>query len=212
MKVLINHVEPLTNASGQHATREWQKGTLYLFKVGYILNREQKWGEGSSTETTPKWGVNEEWEVTETPNQKAFGGHSLSKWSNPNAIGGSNYNSPPPASTNVTPPPAPPVSTGTAPPEFTPPATTAVPEVNPQFAQPTKTRNPDSYRQALIIAQSSFKVATEYVISLNDEQRDKLDKDLNEGGENMESAMVTKLAEKIAKETVAIAQEAYKKL
>ena len=160
------------------------------------MDGQQYQGESNVTKTPPWWEIGGEYEVNTTQDAKRIGGHKLSFVRPPmQHTGGSPF---PQQNTSQTQAPQYGQQTVSAPQQPQQPQTAyggAAPKQETPNV-PTK----DDFRQALIVSQTSMKVAGEYIPTLTEPEKVELMSRLG-----TEEDIVAAFAAKIAKETYTLA-------
>jgi hypothetical protein len=201
MEILVKGYTPkIDPATGQHASYQIAGVTYYPYVMTYTINGQTFTGEATSKSLSPRWQPGERWDANIVPDEKAAGGQRLKSFNKINQhVGGSSY----PRQSNTGTPNFPPeAQTPTFPPEAQIPNYPPSPPANPT------PRDKDNFKQSLIIAQSSMKVALEYIIHLSEIEKNAMMDLLKQKDENAkETDMIPKYALKIARETVKVAND-----
>lgn len=208
MKIQILSYEPRQAPDGSPDSYIFSEKRFFPYVVTYLVNGQQYQGEASVMKTPPWWEIGQSYETTITSNANCIGGNKLSiKFPDREShTGGSKFQSPGAnqRQQQFGSPQA------TVAPQFRQPQTTGpqvsqyhanegpppLPEEDQKSNLPTK----EDFRQALIVSQTSMKVAVEYVTSLTEPEKLAMQDSLK-----TEEDLVSKYADKIARETYNLA-------
>lgn len=226
MQIKVLSIEPRLDQNGQPDSFVAANQKYFPQIVKVTDGAREYVGEANPKNLPPRYQPGEDWEIEMVPDNRCTGGYKFKGWSRPQTGGSNAYYPPtqnqaqqyPQPNATTTPRPNYQPSTQTHTPTFQQPTTTAAPGTGaaPYAAQPTQTRNKENYTQAMIITQTAVKAAAIYIAALNDKERNDLIMSLNGGpiwadGEsiNAEEDPISAYADKIARETIVIAQRIY---
>lgn len=199
MKIQILAFEPRLDQNNVPESFEWQNKILYPYAVTYSMDGMQYRGEAFSASNPPWWEIGNSYDVNITQDAKREGGHKLTITRPPmpqHHTGGMQFAQP-----NQTPQQQFQQPTQTPTPQQQQPQPTAVSTPPPQQQQQqTNVPTRDDFRQALIVSQTSMKVASEYIPTLSEVEFNSL-----KGILQVETDIIPAFAKHIAHETYKIA-------
>lgn len=198
MKIQILAFEPRLDQNNVPESFQWQGKTLYPYAVTYSMDGQQYKGEAFSSGNPPWWEIGGTYDASVSQDEKRVGGHKLSITRPPmpqHHTGGTNF---PRQNTSQTQQQTFQAPQATTPTQFEQPQPTAAPQQQPQQQAGPPTRG--DFREALIVAQSSMKVAAEYIPTLGDQDFNDL-KDVLQ----VQVDVIPAYAKHIARETYNIA-------
>jgi len=170
MKIQILAFEPRLDQNNVPESFEWQGKLLYPYAVTYKSEDGQQYrGEAYVLSNPPWWEIGSTLDATVTQDEKREGGHKLSITRPPmpqHHTGGTKF---PRQNTGQTQQPTFQPPAATAPTQFEQQQPTAYQGHEPQQPQQVQPPTRGDFREALIVAQSSMKVAAEYIPTLNDQ-------------------------------------------
>lgn len=184
MKILVDSYQPRVAPDGSGPDSfVFQGSTFYPYVLNFEIDGQKYQGEANVTNTPPWWEIGKEYEVTIENDAKYVGGNKI-KFARmqQNHTGGSPFRG----------------SSQTQAPQYSKPTSSAPQNQQTSYQQSGPSR--DDFRQSLIVAQTSMKVAAEYVTALTEPERLALQESLK-----AEDDLVSKYAMKIAEETYRIA-------